>query len=197
MCDYIDVVYPIKMGGAIPYDHHYALHGAIKSEHVDFSERGWRPLRIKGARQGGLLELDAGESELRIRLPKSDTDHIDLGSVLRISDFVLVLGDPYIQPIRPAPVLKSDVVLITSDDERWGVTGVDYGVHIGKRLGAMFGHLHFGVEVGDRRPVHVSGQKHHGNPVTVKGLSDDESIRLQVEGIGQKRAMGCGVFRHA
>lgn len=194
MREFIDVVYPIKMGGAIPSDYRYCVYSAVKSEHPDMTERGWKLCPIRGRRQGDLLELDAGESELRVRIPKSDTPHIGLGSVLRVSDFVLVLGEPYVQPLHSHPVITSDLVLVTSDDEPRGVRGIDYGVHIGKRVGVTLGHLGVGIEVGDRVPIHVSGARCFGHRVTLKGLSDEESIHLQSKGIGQKRAMGCGVF---
>jgi len=192
--EFIDVVYPIEMGGAVPLDYRYCVYSAVKTSHHDMTERGWQLCPISGTREGDLLRLESGDSEVRVRMPKADTAHVNIGSVLRVSDFVLVLGDPFVQPIQPCPVLSSNLVIVTSDDEPRGVRGVDYGVHVGKRIGALLGHLGVGVEIGERRPMHVSGSRLFGHSVTIKGLSDNESIRLQSEGMGQKRAMGCGVF---
>ncbi|MGH9961803.1 MAG: type I-MYXAN CRISPR-associated protein Cas6/Cmx6, partial [Pyrinomonadaceae bacterium] len=45
-----------------------------------------------------------------------------------------------------------------------------------------------------RRVLHIKDRSVIGYAVSVSGLSDDESVKLQVIGLGGRRRMGCGVF---
>jgi CRISPR-associated protein Cas6 len=193
----VECVFPIVMGGSIPADYRYLLYSALKAEFPQLTERGWSFLPIAGEPQGDLLELRADRQyELAVRMPRVDLQFVEGMSkhAVRIGNHIIVLGEPRVRPIRPAPVLRSDLVIITSDDETRGVRGIEYGMHIGKRLGAMLGHLDFGVKIGDRRRIHIRGTRCFGHVVTVLSVSNDESLKLQRHGLGESRAMGCGVF---
>ena len=45
-----------------------------------------------------------------------------------------------------------------------------------------------------RRIVHIKGKKIVGYPLIVQGLTADESIRLQEQGLGGRTRIGCGFF---
>lgn len=45
-----------------------------------------------------------------------------------------------------------------------------------------------------RRTIRVKEQTHVGYATIVQGLTADESIRLQEEGLGGRQLMGCGLF---
>jgi CRISPR-associated protein Cas6 len=45
-----------------------------------------------------------------------------------------------------------------------------------------------------RRVLDVKGRKIVGYAMQVAGLTAEESIRLQEEGLGGRRRMGCGLF---
>jgi CRISPR-associated protein Cas6 len=53
------------------------------------------------------------------------------------------------------------------------------------------------IELCGRQSVRVGGQRIVGHSVRVIGLSPDDSLKLQIRGLGGKRAMGCGIFRPA
>ena len=50
-------------------------------------------------------------------------------------------------------------------------------------------------EITGRRSLTVRGRRVIGFSTRARGLGTEESIRLQIEGLGGKRAMGAGVFR--
>lgn len=190
---------PILQGATVPLDYRYLVYSMLKKEcRPNLTKRGWQLLPMFGRPRGDLLHFhrDDGLHALQLRLPVRDLGYLRNleGRPLRVSQHLLIVGEVVIREPEPAPVLHSELVVITSDSDTRGVRGEEFGLHVGKRLGAMLGHLSFGVEFGERQRIHIAGQRLFGHPVTVKSLSDEESLRLQREGIGESRAMGCGVF---
>jgi len=53
------------------------------------------------------------------------------------------------------------------------------------------------VEVGSRKIVTIDSYKIVGFSLRVTGLSPRYSIKLQEEGLGGRRRMGCGIFRRS
>lgn len=187
---------PIKRGAAIPADHRYVMHAAIKAHEPDMTRRLWAFAPIRGKQQGDLLELKDW-STLKLRVPEAD-----IGSVVAFSEkthtiggHLVEFGEPkLLHPLPRPPVLRADMVLVTGDRAPHGHRDVWFGDAIGRRLGAMLGRYDFGVYYGERRHMQIHQTRLWGQEVAVKGLTEEESLRLQLEGLGQKRAMGCGFF---
>ena len=200
MTDVIEVHFPIIAGGSIPLDHRYILYSAIKGRVDSFGGRDglpWQLLPIHGQRQGQLLELRADkEHSVRLRIHKEHVGkclkiHTD---PLRLGNHLLILGEPTVKPIKPIYPLRADIVMVTSNKRDHGHRGKSFGAHIGKRLGVKLGHLDFGMKFGPRKTVHIAGNPIVGYSVEVHSLTEEESVMLQSEGIGEGRTMGCGVF---
>jgi hypothetical protein len=51
------------------------------------------------------------------------------------------------------------------------------------------------LELSGRLSLRVAGQRILGHSVRVLGLSSEDSLKLQIHGLGGKRTMGCGIFR--
>jgi len=151
-----------------------------------------------GRERGDILHFhrEDGLHAFRIRLPLEDVGytHQLVDRPITIGGHLLILGEPVIRELQPKPVLHADLVLVSSDKATRGVSGLDFGLHIGKRLGAILQRTTFGVKFGDRRAVHIKGSRLFGHAVTVLGLDDEESLLLQRDGIGEARSMGCGVL---
>ena len=197
----VEIRFPIIGGGAIPRDHRYILYSAIKHRlGGDLSGRDgldWQLLPIEGECQGELLELRAERDHyLRMRVPKDRCGKVLplQEEPLRLGNHMLMLGKPTVSPLTRHHWVRSEMVVVRSDEQTKGVEPIDFGFHIGKRLGAMLGHLDFGVKISDQRHIHIAGQRIRGHAVDVLSLTDDESIELQSSGIGEARRMGCGVF---
>lgn len=190
---------PVILGATVPEDHHYLLYSMLKAKcRSDITDRGWTFRPIMGRQVEDIIRLDlgAGRPSLIIRCPAEDLGYIHKieGKDVRIGHHMIRLGEPVVRDIQPYHKLHCPLVMVTSDDESRGVRGVDFGAHVGKRLGAMLGHLNFGVDIGPRRAVHIAGSRCFGHPVTVKSLADQESMMIQGRGIGEKRGMGLGAF---
>lgn len=183
----------------MPLDYRYLVYAMLKTEcRGDLTARGWQLLPMRGRERGDLLHFhrDDGLHALRVRLPLEDLGHLRKieHTIVRVSQHLLALGEVVVRDIRPHPVVHSEIVVVTSDSDTRGVRGEEFGFHVGKRLGVMLGHLNFGVEIGKRTRMHVHGQRLFGHPVTVKSLTNEESLLLLHEGLGESRAMGAGVF---
>jgi hypothetical protein len=68
-----------------------------------------------------------------------------------------------------------------------------FEAEVRRQLGALG--ITGGFEITGRRSITVGGRRVIGFSMRVGGLDADQSLRLQIEGIGGKRTMGGGVFR--
>jgi len=183
-------------GGAVPEDHYYIVYSMLKSKIDGYKDKGVTFLPIDGDRSGDLIELD--DSNLILRCPEKHSGDISQSigdTFVKVGEHILRTGSVQKESLPESPVLKCELCLVTSDYDPRGVRRDELCFQVGKRLGARLGHLDFGCEIGHRRHVHISGTRCFGHTVTVKGVSDEESIALQSDGIGQKTAMGLGQFR--
>jgi len=200
----VDLRFDIAAGASAPEDHHYLLYSAIKStlDLPDITERGWQLRKIRGGRPQDNETVHFGRRDdeaphFCIRLPKDDIGRALAleGETIRLSHHLLEVGAPVVSEIRRTPNIVSDLVLIKNGDRApRGYRAGDLGAAIGKRLGAWLGRADFGVELGDRRWCHVTGERYFGHPVRVSGLRDDESELVQRVGVGGRNSMGCGTF---
>lgn len=196
---FVDAYLPIKAGTTVPLDWRYVTYSMLKQEcRSDLTQRGWQILPFFGRQRGDLLHFhrEDGLHAFRVRLPLEDLGYLRKleDRPITIARNLLILGECVIRELESKPVLHSDLVLISSDKDTRGVRELEFGGHVGKRLGAMLGRTTFGIEFGPRHAVHIKGSRLFGHAVTVKGLRDDESLLLQREGIGEARSMSCGVF---
>jgi len=161
---------------------------------------------IRGlADDAGRLTLTR-RSVLRLRLPQEMVcEAIRLsGKRLKIDGSTIQIGVPRVMGLEPAATIYSPLVYIKlADAEENGVTAEKFADSVSKQLEALGvnGETSIpissnGSNVGEprRRTLHVKGYTLVGYAVRVTGLSPEESLRLQAEGIGGKRRMECGLF---
>jgi len=191
------------LGASAPEDHHYLLYAAIKStlDLGDITERGWQLRKIQGGRvqENETIHFDRRDADpyFCIRLPMEDIGRARAleGETIRLSHHLLQVGAPVASEIKHADNLESDLVIIKNGDRApRGHSEGDLGASVGKRLGAWLGRSDFGIEVGERRWVHVAGARYFGSPVKISALREGESELIQRRGIGGRQSMGCGTF---
>jgi len=208
--DHVDLIFPAS-GSAIPRDHGYSLYGAVSrivpSIHQS-KEIGIFPMRGTPAGDGTLL-LNA-RSALRVRVPAPRLPELLAlaGKALELDGHRLRLGVPHVAALNPAPVLSSSLVLIKladkGDPAAGGIVTPDaFLAAASRKLAEMeiqatpgLQKIRTGPRAGQacRRVLRVKDQTHVGFAAIVQGLTADESLRLQVEGLGGRRLMGCGLF---
>lgn len=208
----VDLVFPV-MGAEIPRNHGYALYGAIsRLVPAAHENRGLGIFPIRGTPdgKGGLLlnryshlraRVAAGELPMLLKLA---------GQSLELDGRRVRVGAPRVEGLVPAATLASPLVLIklarppearaTSPQ----VTPERFLEAAGKQLAQMglvqaeaeIPLIQNGPHAGQprRRVLRVKDQTHAGYALIVRGLTAEESIRLQERGLGGRRLMGCGLF---
>ncbi len=199
---YVDLAFPAR-GHAVPRDHGYALYGALSRLIPSIHGADW--IAIHGI-SGELLNADElmlkPTSVLRVRVPAEKITELLVltGATLEVAGRQVDLGAPSIHALAPVSVLDARLVIIRltgglakpfdrAEFERRFVAEaqrqlVEHGIR---------GNL----ELSGRRTLRVGGQSVMGHAMRVLGLSADDSLKLQIRGLGGKRTMGCGIFRPA
>ncbi len=209
----VDLIFPVR-GLKIPRDHGYVLYGAtahvIDDLHRDMSIGIFPIAGAPGANETLLLTR---RSALRFRLPAARLPMLLplAGKTLMLDDQLIRIGVPHVAAIESAPVLASALVLIKlahpSAKHTVGIVPPDaFLAAARKKLHEMnirgeprIQIIRAGPRAGQdrRRVMRVKNQTHVGYAMVVQGLTAEESIRLQENGIGGRRLMGCGLFMPA
>lgn len=196
----IDLSFVIQ-GETVPLDHSYALYsaltGLVPEIHSDL-RIGVHP--FKGFRLGpGLLGLNP-ESRLRLRV---DSERIgDLlpvaGSFLNLNDHLISVGVPRVEALTPSANLASRMVTLKGKLEADSFLDAIKRLFAERGLGGIPSLVPSDPREPDsppmRRIVRIQGRSVVGFALRVNGLTAEESILLQEEGLGGRRHMGCGIF---
>jgi CRISPR-associated protein Cas6 len=164
------------------------------------ADSGLRFAPIPGEKGGrGLIQL-CGWSRLRVRLPAEQIGTVLplAGQTLEVGEHRIRLGVPTVTPLHPAPLLTAKIVTFknATDPDRFldltrrrldemGVAG-EPGILL----------IQTGVRAGEprRQVLRVKGVCLVGFALQVAGLTAEESVRLQEQGLGGRSHMGCGFF---
>lgn len=218
----IELQFPV-LGAALPSDHGYALYAALSKAQPAMHD-GSATVRIGPVRgtyaDKGMLRLETQFSRLRIRLP---AEQIPLtlplaGKTFDVAGHAIRLGVPNVLSLIPAPNLIARMVIIKASSprsdpgdkrsrdfsrtkryqepieflgavrnelERQGIAGIanlplhEVGPHAGEPR---------------RHVMRIHGKTIVGFTVLVEGLTAEESLKLQEQGLGGRGKMGCGFF---
>jgi CRISPR-associated protein Cas6 len=193
---YIELSFSI-IGQSLPADHGYGLYSAIAHLAPQVHEReGLSIMTIAGVpdRQGKIFLTE--RSHLRIRLPYECMPMVYhlAGKQLSIGSHSIRLGIPQIFMLRPADRLRSRIVTIKNHQEPESFLAAaqlqlaNLGI-VGEAI------LSLDVEGNPaRKTIKIKTYSVVGFGLEVLGLSEVDSIKLQIFGLGGKHRMGCGIF---
>lgn len=196
MNNIIDLVYKVS-GDQLPADHNHRLLGALSQklpvihnlEHLSINT-------IAGiADKKGKIQLTP-QSKLRLRLPVEAITHVYqlAGEELIIGEHIIKLGNPHIQTLQPIDTLQARLVTIKGYTEPPSFLEAAH-----RQLQALQIDANIGIpanEQGEPKRLTLKIKKYTivGFSVVVSDLNPDDSIKLQIHGLGGKRRLGCGVF---
>ena len=189
----VDLWFPL-VGRTLPSDHGYGLYGAICRALPAMHGVDWWGLHtVRGARSGAGVIVLPRQPRLGIRVASDQIARVLAlaGRQLEIDGHRVGLGAPTVQAPTPDPALSARVATIK------GFTEPDPFKAAVERQLAEMGITSAAVEVGPRKIVAIDGRKVVGFSLRVTGLTPEHSIKLQEEGIGGRRRMGCGIFRRS
>jgi CRISPR-associated protein Cas6 len=207
---YIDVCFRIT-GMSVPLDHGYALYSSLSRFKAPWHEADWLAVHpLNGLVAKDSLHLTE-DSRFRLRIPIDRLPDVLVlaGKRLRIVNgkrrSVILVGVPEVHALRPSPTLYSRCVTIKISE----VEGADRAPNLEMFLSAVHKQLAERGLAGEvyidakrdlnglersRRVLHIKDRSVVGYAVTVSGLSDHDSVKLQAIGLGGRRRMGCGIF---
>jgi CRISPR-associated endonuclease/helicase Cas3 len=198
----IDLLFPV-VGTRLPVDHGYALYGAISrllpALHDGSLRFGMAP--VTGPHVGnGLLQVDSTQSRLRLRLSATDIPQVLplAGKGLDVMGHRIRLGVPQIRSLQPVPSLIARTVAIKkatapdtfldSAQRQLDELGIGGRLRVPERLGKA------GHREPARRVLRIKDVRIVGYSLLVEDLSESDSLKLQAEGLGGRRHLGCGLF---
>lgn len=188
---FVDVAFRLT-GNAVPVDHGYALYSALsRILPALHSSPSWAVHRIRGNYTGpGELALDH-KSKLTLRAPTFDLPELMhlVGKPLDVGGRSLRIGVPTVLPLRSVANLRAHLCTIKGFTEP-----EPFAEALRRQLTAMGVCEQVDVALGQRRVLNIKGKRVVGFALAVGGLSADESLDLQVKGVGGRRRFGCGVF---
>ncbi|CAM4488831.1 type I-MYXAN CRISPR-associated protein Cas6/Cmx6 [Myxococcus xanthus] len=185
---FVDLLFPVQ-GGPVPLDHAYLLFSAL-SRHLpalhERSDMGVFSLRgVSNTRE--LLYLGRGTMRLRCPIEAVATLLPLVSAPLEIAGRRLSLGAPSLHALEPVPSLFARLVTFKhAMDEAAFVAAASRAL---EALGVQAT-----LKVGRRRIVRITGKKVVGFALELHGLSAEHSLRVQEQGMGGRRHMGCGLF---
>jgi CRISPR-associated protein Cas6 len=193
---YVELSFSIT-GQSLPADHGYGLYSAIAHLAPQVHEgEGVSILTIAGIpdRQGKIFLTE--RSHLRIRLPYECMPMVYhlAGKQLSIGSHSIRLGIPQIFMLRPVDRLRARIVTLKNHQEPESFLEA---ARLQLAALGVVGEAIVPLDIEgkpDRKTIKIKTYSVVGFGLEVSGLSEDDSIKLQVFGLGGKRRMGCGVF---
>ncbi len=195
----VELAFPI-LGRSLPRDHAYDLYSAISHllgghlpDDVAISPIGGMSLGIEG------IQI-IPESRLRVRIPAERIGEILplAGKFLNIAGREIGLRIPEVHALEAASSLVSRIVTIKGYQNP-----ESFLVAIAKQMAALEIQGHATIPIFEegprqgehrRRVVKIKNRTVVGFALGIDGLSDRDSYKLLVHGLGGRRHMGCGIF---
>ena len=192
MTPVIDIVWPLAIQGRIPLHHQYPLLSAISKlvPAVHASEAfGLHPIR--GIRVApGILELTPWSTvKIRTQLTQLECLLPLSGKRLDLASYPIRLGTPQLFTLSASANLICPLVTIKGYLE----AGI-FANGLRKQLDSEGVSPSVNMVVGRRRVLRVKQQAIVGFEVRLEGLSEQDSLTVQQQGVGGRRHLGCGLF---
>jgi CRISPR-associated endonuclease/helicase Cas3 len=202
MNNIINLVFPVK-GTNLHADHNHRLLGSL-SEKISqiHSLNGLAINTISGIpdKQGKITLTKSSKLYLRLPVEAVALVYPLAGQTLTIGDDQIQLGNPELQTLQPCESLKARLVTIKGYTEPMAFLEA-----ANRQLQALEIKANIGIPANDEgKPkrltlkINKPDQKRSytivGFSVVVSDLTEEDSIKLQIHGLGGKRRLGCGVF---
>jgi CRISPR-associated protein Cas6 len=184
----VDMVFPLA-GQSLPRDHAQALEQALTQV------LPWLPAEplagihpVKVVAGTGSQALLSQRARLLLRMPRERvaTAQTLVGRTIEVGGCPVRLGSPHLRELLPHATLYAPAVAAPGDDEAVFMQAV------AGQLQALAVRSH--NVCGKRNSRLVQGQTITLFSLMLHGLSLADSLRLQEQGLGPHRLLGCGIF---
>lgn len=194
-----------EVHGTIDADYGYPLYSAICHRlgcHLHGGDAPWSmsPVMIhEGGVDDGRLRVESGEIMVRCRtdlVPDFADIYAPGGLQIRESGSLhMVRCAPTVRTLRPSRCLRASRVTIKA--AAFGTSWLERHVFEERLVAQLAGRIRRfrGLRTGPAFSLRVGQQVSHGYAVELDGLSPEDSLALQVRGVGGRLRMGCGFFQ--
>jgi len=186
----VDLVFPLT-GRSVPRDFAQPLHAALQQELPWLAQEaraGIHPLKLVQGSSAGPVGLLSPRTRLLLRLPRERVAAARAlaGQTLSVQEHAVQLGEPHERELLPHATLYAYAVAAAGEDEaafmqtvagELQALGVRTQTVCGKRGGRPF-----------------EGRTLTTFSLMLHALSPADSLRMQEQGLGPHRLLGCGVF---
>ncbi|MDB5386475.1 MAG: cas6 [Planctomycetaceae bacterium] len=188
----IDLSFPLISQASLPADHGYLLYvGLCRLMPQLHGSDGYAVHPVRGQQTGNRQLQLCPWSRLTFRAEAEKIPELIAlaGKQLLVADRVLRVGIPEVHALTSEPAVRSRLVTTKNgqDAER-------FVKEIRRQLEAMQVSSEAILTLGKRRTIHIRDKEVVGHEVIIEGLSAEESLTIQEQGLGGRRHMGCGVF---
>jgi len=177
-------------GSKVPVDHGYALYSAISGlipEIHDAKNIGVHPIRGTYSGNGELMLRDSSRLVVRMESEQIGQFLKLAGKKLEIDSYSFRVGVPEVRVLLPRAALYSRLVTIKGFMEP-----AEFLEAAKRQLEKI--EVQAELQIGERRTFRIKDKQVVGFELAATGLDAEDSIRLQENGLGGRRHMGCGVF---
>lgn len=185
---YVDLAFRLT-GSKVPVDHGYALYSAISRllpEIHGAKNVGVHPIRGTYSGNGELMLRDSSRLVIRLESERIGEFLKLAGKRLNVDSHNLRVGVPEVRILRPRAALYSRLVTIKGFMEP--ATFLEAVKRQLEKIGVKAE-----IQAGERRTLRVRDKQVVGFEVALE-LDAEDSLRLQENGLGGRRHMGCGIF---
>lgn len=193
---YVDLTFPI-IGNRLPSDHAYSLYASLSRLIPEIHEADDLSIQtISGIPTGDGYVYIGDRSTLRIRTPLNRLNQIYrlAGKTIMLDGQSVVMHIPMINPIVPQKTLKSRITLIKGYQEPETFLEAAKKQLTERGLKCEINLISDKTGLPTRRKLKVKQHTLIGFPLMAECKDEVQSIRLQIQGLGGKHKMGCGVF---
>lgn len=195
---YVDLKYRITTEDSVPVDHGYHLYAALSNLVPDLhqqNEIGIHSLRGKYL-QNHHLKLRTGSS-LVLRTPVEQIFQFLCltGKTIQVNQAKIRIGVPQVTALLAAPTLWSRLVIIKIAGQNAAqLDALSFRASIEKQLSSYDVNPEGKVDIRKRRTLKIKEKVIVGYEVLLENLTEEESLQVQIMGVGGRRHMGCGLF---
>lgn len=191
----VDVSFRV-VGQTVPLAYQYPLYSAVSRIVLGTHEEWFRmhPLRglIWSGPEGKEVYSVEKNATLCFRVPLSRIQDIFklVGSSLHVGLGYLTVGTATVRPITPSENLASHAVLIKTRERDHSKEAFTRA--LSRKLESAG--IQTDVEVGPSRRITIKGRHHVAYRTHLFNLSEEDSLKVQRQGLGGKQSMCCGIF---
>jgi CRISPR-associated protein Cas6 len=184
--DVVDLAFSVR-GDSVAADYAWQLRQSVRAclPWLEESGAGIHPLSGASISEGVLCLNRRARLVLRLTRRWVEAAQALAGSRFDLGGEIEIDGPGSLRPLQPSPVLYAVMVHVGCADEGEFVAAC-------RRLAPVSPAAQ--LVCGKARSVTGPKETLRGYSVMLYGLSEEESLRLQGEGLGGQRQLGCGIF---